>query len=208
MRQPTAALGRISCPLRSRGSHLESWCIISVVLVLAVTDPGVWVLLRSTEHRFFSGDVYFRGCNSLYNSGYMLVRQYLGGFGRFSHIFYVAADSNPDSVSSPFGFNGEVCPVDASGCSFAPRSSHLQNWTYFSSSTWLTPVMMVWIFRRIFMAFFGLLFGVEAPVATSCPGWLTQSCRVMVVSKTTTTTTTTLRSQFGSSRGHPWPGLS
>ena len=50
------------------------------------------------------------------------------------HIFYVAADSNPDSVSSPFGLNGEECPVDASGCSFAPRS-HLEYWTFFSSST-------------------------------------------------------------------------
>ena len=71
-------------------------------------------------------------------------------------------NSNPDSVSSPFGLNGEECPVDASGCSFAPRCSHLEYWTFFSSSTWLTPVMMVWIFRRIFTAFFGLLFGVEA----------------------------------------------
>ena len=84
-------------------------------------------------------------------------------FGSISHIFFVAADSNPDCVSSPFGLNGEECPVDASGCSFAPRSSHLEYWTSFSSSTLLTPVMMVWIFRRIFTAFFGLLFGVEAP---------------------------------------------
>ena len=40
-----------------------------------------------------------------------------------SHIFYVAADSNPDSVSSPFGLNGEVCPVDAS---VAVWLSHLE----------------------------------------------------------------------------------
>ena len=30
-------------------------------------------------------------------------------FGRIAHIFYVAADSNPHSVSSPFGLNGEEC---------------------------------------------------------------------------------------------------
>ena len=35
----------------------------------------------------------------------------------------------------------------------------------------------------------------------------TYTC-VNVTSKTTTTTTTTLRSHFGSSRGHSWPGLS
>ena len=52
-------------------------------------------------------------------------------FGHISHIFYVAANSNPDSVSSPSGLNGEVCPVDASGCSFAPRSSHVEIWTLF-----------------------------------------------------------------------------
>ena len=46
-----------------------------------------------------------------------------------------AADSIPDCVSSPFGLNGEECPVDASGCSFAPRSSHLDHWTIFSSFT-------------------------------------------------------------------------
>ena len=49
LRLPTDALGTISCPLRSRGI----WCIISVVLVLAVTDTGVWVLLLSTEKWIF-----------------------------------------------------------------------------------------------------------------------------------------------------------
>ena len=37
----------------------------------------------------FSGDVSFYGCNAWFDSGYT------GGFGRISHIFYVAADSNP-----------------------------------------------------------------------------------------------------------------
>ena len=56
-------------------------------------------------------------------------------FRSISHIFYVAADSIPDCVSSPFGLNVEECPVDPSGCSFAPRSSHLAHWTTFSSFT-------------------------------------------------------------------------
>ena len=80
-------------------------------------------------------------------------------FRSISHIFYVAADSIPDCVSCPFGLNGEECPVDASGCSFAPRSSHLDHWMIFS---------MAWFFSRIFTAFFGLLFGVEALPIKDC----------------------------------------
>ena len=45
MRQPTDALGRISCPVRSRDSHLESGALFPLSLYLAVTVPGVWVLL-------------------------------------------------------------------------------------------------------------------------------------------------------------------
>ena len=50
MRQPTDALGRISCPGRSRGSHLESGALFPSSLCLAVIVPGVWVLLLSTEN--------------------------------------------------------------------------------------------------------------------------------------------------------------
>ena len=57
------------------------------------------------------------------------------GFQKYVTHFYVAADSIPDCVSSPFVLNGEECPVDASGCSFAPRSSHLDHWKIFSSFT-------------------------------------------------------------------------
>ena len=49
MRQPTNAFGRISCPLCSRSSHLESGALFPLSLFLAVIVPGVWVLLRSTE---------------------------------------------------------------------------------------------------------------------------------------------------------------
>ena len=61
-----------------------------------------------------------------------VLRQYVGGSGRITHIFYVAADSNPEVFLSLLLQNGEACTVDASGCSFALRSSHLENWKYFS----------------------------------------------------------------------------
>ena len=47
------------------------------------------------------------------------------------HIFHVAADSNPEVLLSLLLQNGEPCPVDASGCSFTQRGSHLENWKYF-----------------------------------------------------------------------------
>ena len=40
---------------------LGIWCIISVVLVLAVTDTGVWVLLLSTDNWIFREMFVFLG---------------------------------------------------------------------------------------------------------------------------------------------------
>ena len=48
-----------------------------------------------------------------------------GGFGRISHIFYVAADSDPEAFFLHFVLNGEICTVAASGCSFSQRASHV-----------------------------------------------------------------------------------
>ena len=53
MRQPTYAFERISCPMCSRSSHLESGALFPLSLFLAVIVPAVWVLLRNTEHVFF-----------------------------------------------------------------------------------------------------------------------------------------------------------
>ena len=39
---------RISCPLRSRRSHLKSGALFPLSVYLAVVVPRVWVLLRST----------------------------------------------------------------------------------------------------------------------------------------------------------------
>ena len=61
------------------------------------------------------------------------LRQYLA-FGRISHNFYVAADSNPDVWLTLLLQNGEACSVDASGCSFALRSSHQDTLSFFHES--------------------------------------------------------------------------
>ena len=98
-----------------------------------VLVSGVWVLLTSTKIEFF-GRRLFSWEQCLVLQWIHALRQYFG-YGRISHIFYDAADSIPVCVSSPFTLNGEECPVDASGCSFAPRSSHLDHWTIFSSFT-------------------------------------------------------------------------
>ena len=70
VRQPTYAFERISCPMCSRGSHLESGALFPLSLYLAVIVPGVWVLLK-VRKLDSSGDDFLRGCNAWYNSGYM-----------------------------------------------------------------------------------------------------------------------------------------
>ena len=42
--------GRISCPMRSCGSHLESGALFPLSLHLAVTVLGVWGLFLGTEN--------------------------------------------------------------------------------------------------------------------------------------------------------------
>ena len=77
------------------------WCIISVVLVVAVTDTGVWALLLSSENWIFRAMFVFLG--AMHGSTVDTVYASTLAFGRTAHIFYVATDSNLDSVSSPFG---------------------------------------------------------------------------------------------------------
>ena len=45
-----------------------------------------------------TGDYCFRGCNAWFDSGYSLCEY----FGRISHIFYDAADSDPEVLLSFF----------------------------------------------------------------------------------------------------------
>ena len=132
MRQPTYAFGRISCPLCSRSLHLESGALFPLSLYLAVIVPGVWALLRSMEKWIFR-EILSPWVQCLVRQWIHALRQYFGGSGRISHILYVAADSDPEVLLSRFFFwqNGEACPVDASGCSFALRSSHVESWKSF-----------------------------------------------------------------------------
>ena len=130
MRQPTDALRRISFPIRSRCSHMESGAPFPLTLSLAVIVLCVWVLLLRRKMRFY-GRCLFPWVQYLVRQWIHVMQQYFGGCGRIAHIFYVAAGSNPEVLLSLLLRNGEACPVDAFGCSFAPRSSHMDNWKYF-----------------------------------------------------------------------------
>ena len=78
------------------------------------------------------------------------------------------------SVLSPFGLNGERCPVDASGCCLALRGSHFETLDFFLRGSWVDLHDDRWVFSPLSAAFFGLLFGVEAlPIRTS--GLLTKN---------------------------------
>ena len=125
---------------------LGIWYTISFVLASGSYVPGVWVLLRSTEIEFFG--------RCLIPLVQCFVQQWihvLRGLWKNLQIYYVAADSNPDSVSSPFGLIGEVCPVEASSV------GNLE--VLFTSFTWLRCVIR----DRFF--FFG-----EAPVSVTGAG--------------------------------------
>ena len=72
---------------------LGIWCFISVFLSLAVTVPGVWVLLMSTKIGFFARRLSsWEQCLVL--QWIHALRQFFG-YGRISHIFNDAADLNP-----------------------------------------------------------------------------------------------------------------
>ena len=125
MRQPTNAFGRISYPMCSRSSHLESGALFPLSLFLAVIVLGVWVLLRSLESWIFRemslsvGAMLGSTVDFCSASVLWWLRTY------FTH-FLRCGGLESFSVLSPFGLNGEVCPVDASGCCLALRSSHLE----------------------------------------------------------------------------------
>ena len=132
MRQSTVAIERISYPLCSRCSHLESGALFPCDSV-----PGShWFrasgcCLSSTENWILTGDFCLRGCGTWFDSRYMFCDSTLVAMDEFHTFFYDAADSNPEVLLSLLLQNGEVCPVDASGCSFAQRGSHWETWKSF-----------------------------------------------------------------------------
>ena len=107
-----------------------------------------------------SGDVFFRGSNAWYNCGYMLCVSSLA-MEEFHICFYDAADSDPEAFS-PFGLNGEVCPVDASVAVCSARFAFGNTRLLSTSFSWLSCVMKDRVFSLLSVAFFGLLLGVEA----------------------------------------------
>ena len=125
---------------------LGIWCIISIDLVPGSHCSLRLVLLRSTEN-WISREMSISVGAMLGSTLDTCYASVFWGYGRIAHIFYVAAGSNTEVLLSLL-LKEEACPVDASGCSFALRSSHLEYWKCFSSFTWLTRVMMGSIFRR------------------------------------------------------------
>ena len=97
MRQPTDALGRISCPVCSRSSYLESGALFPLSLFLAVIVPGVLGIAYGTKIGFF-GRRLPSWVQCLVQQWIHVLCRYSGDFGRISHIFYVVADSFPEAL--------------------------------------------------------------------------------------------------------------
>ena len=102
---------------------LGIWCIISVVLVLAVTDLGVWVLLLSLESGIF------RRC--LFSWVQCLVRQWI----QFMRVLWLLDVFHTFSTwrrtrflkrCFSIRFEWRSVPSGCFGCSLALRGSHFE----------------------------------------------------------------------------------
>ena len=98
------------------------WCVISVSLYVAVYCSRRLGVAYEYDNWIFREMTFIRGRNTWLHSGYMFCVSTFVALDVF-HTFLTLRRR----VLSPFGLNGEVCPVDASGCSLALRSSHLEN---------------------------------------------------------------------------------
>ena len=97
---------------------LGIWCIISVVLVSGSYCSGRLSIAEVCGNLDFSGDVCFRWCNALYNSGYMLCVSTLVALDVF-HTFSTLRQTRILKRFFSIRFEWRsVCPVDAPGCSF------------------------------------------------------------------------------------------
>ena len=139
MRQSTGGFQKFCPVLCARAvSHVKIWCIISVVLYLAVPcSVCLGRLLMCTGELASSGDD-FSSWGAILGSTVDTVHASTLAFRSISHIFYVAADSIPDCVFLSISvLNGEEWPsLTLFGCSFLLRAvSHLDHWTIFSSFT-------------------------------------------------------------------------
>ena len=143
MRQPTDALGRISCPLRSRGSHLESGALFPLSLYWQSLIRASGCLLLSAENWIFWEMSVFLGAmpgstvDTVYASTLALGR-------------------------TPFGFEWRRVPSRCFWLQFCSALFALGILDVFHELHVADSCDEGWIFRRIFSAFFCLLFGVEA----------------------------------------------
>ena len=97
---------------------LGIWCIISVVFVSGSYCSGRLSIAEMCGNLDFSGDVCFRWCNALYNSGYMLCVSTLVALDVF-HTFSTLRQTRILKRFFSIRFEWRsVCPVDAPGCSF------------------------------------------------------------------------------------------
>ena len=107
------ALGRISSSTLPLVALFALGNLDFAFALVSFSPSGVGVL--PVEYVVFSGRV---RC---------LVQQWIHfprDWTNFTH-FLRCGELESRGVSSPFGLKGEVCPVDASGCSLALRSSHV-----------------------------------------------------------------------------------
>ena len=177
MRQSTVAFERISCPMCSRSSLLESVHYFFVSLLLAVLVPGVWVLLLSSKIGFF-GRRLSSWVQCLVQQWIHVLRQYSGGFGRL-YIFSTWWQTRFLKRHFSIRFEWRSVPSRCFGCCLALRSSHLETLDFFLRVSWAELHDDGWFFRRSVRPFFGLLFGVEAvPIRLWCCGH-THSHRVV-----------------------------
>ena len=167
MRQPTDALGRISCPLRSRCSHLESGASSPLSLYLAVVVRGVWVFLFNTKIGF-AGDDCFRGCNIWFDIGHMFCDSTLVAMDEF-HTFSALRQTRILKCCSPF-----FCRTENRAQSMLPVSVLLcavriwKTGSIFTSFTWLRFVIRDRIFWGTCVRH---RCGVPVQPVSQTPGW-------------------------------------
>ena len=141
MRQPTYAFERISCPMCSRSSHLESGTLLfPLSLYLAVLFPGVWVLLMSSKIGFF-GRRLSSWVQCLVQQWIHVLRQYSGDFGRiytFSTWWQTLFLKRCFSIR----FEWRSVPSRCFGCSLLSAVRIWKHWTSFYEFHGLSCMMM------------------------------------------------------------------
>ena len=129
MRQPTYAFERISCPMCSRSSHLESGTLFPLSLHLAVLVPGVWVLLMSSKIGFFQRRL-SSWVQCLVQQWIHVLRQFSGDFGRI-YTFSTWWQTRFLKRCFSIRFEWRGVPSRCFGCCLALRGSHLETLDFF-----------------------------------------------------------------------------